>query len=104
VLISGILPSNRNGDGGRRCHCIAWQNPHMRIGWLDNFERAMSLRNCPHLPTTQGQYACADFGDFAKQRNGDSGREKDLNKAKEAYSSLKFSGSLGKNRQVKFDH
>jgi hypothetical protein len=29
-----------------------------------------------HLPTTQ--CACADFGDFAKQRNGDSSREKDL--------------------------
>jgi hypothetical protein len=44
---------------GRRCHWVAWQNPrnlHMRNGWLvneDNFERETSLRNCPHLPTTQ---------------------------------------------------
>jgi hypothetical protein len=52
----------------------------MRIGWLvnknHNFEKAMSLRNGSHLPTTQ--CACADFGDFAKQRNGCRGREKDL--------------------------
>jgi hypothetical protein len=34
----------------------------------------MSLRNGPHLPTTQS--ACAEFYDFARQRNG--GREKDL--------------------------
>jgi hypothetical protein len=57
-------------------HCVAWQNPrnpHMRIGW---FERALSLRNGSHLPTTQ--CACAEFEDFAKQRNGCSGREKDL--------------------------
>jgi hypothetical protein len=31
--------------------------------------------HCPHLPTTQ--CTCADFGDFAKQRNGSGGREKD---------------------------
>jgi hypothetical protein len=52
----------------------------MRFGWLineDNFERAMSLRNGPHLPTTT-QCACADFGDFAKQRNCGGAREKDL--------------------------
>jgi hypothetical protein len=61
----------------------AWQhprNPHMRIGWLvneDNFERAMSLRNGSHLPTTT-QCARAEFEDFAKQRNGGGGREKDL--------------------------
>jgi hypothetical protein len=30
----------------------------------------------PHLPTTQ--CACPDFGDFAKQRNGDGDCEKDL--------------------------
>jgi hypothetical protein len=36
----------------------------------------MSLRNGSHLPTTQ--CACADFVDFAKQRNGGRGREKDL--------------------------
>jgi hypothetical protein len=30
----------------------------------------------PHLPTTQ--CACAEFEDFAKQRNGCSGREKHL--------------------------
>jgi hypothetical protein len=42
----------------------------------DNFETAMSLRNGPHLPTTQ--CACAEFKDFAKQRNGGGGREKDL--------------------------
>jgi hypothetical protein len=51
----------------------------MRIGWLANenhFERAMSLRNGSHLPTTQ--CACADFVDFAMQRNGGRVREKDL--------------------------
>jgi hypothetical protein len=32
--------------------------------------------NVLHLPVTQ--CACADFGDFAKQRNGGSGRENDL--------------------------
>jgi hypothetical protein len=61
---------------GRRGHCVAWQNPrnpHRRIGWLVN---EMSLRNGSHLSTTQ--WACADFGDFAKQHNGRSGREKDL--------------------------
>jgi hypothetical protein len=50
----------------------------MGIGWLVNenhFEREMSLRNGAHLPTTQ--CACADFMDFAMQRNG-GGREKDL--------------------------
>jgi hypothetical protein len=36
----------------------------------------MPFRNCPHLPTTQ--CACAEIEDFAKQRNGGSGREKDL--------------------------
>jgi hypothetical protein len=36
----------------------------------------MSLQNGLHLPTTQ--CACAEFEDFAKQRNGGSGREKDL--------------------------
>jgi hypothetical protein len=41
-----------------------------------HFERAMSLRNGSHLPTTQ--CACADFVDFATQRNGGGGREKDL--------------------------
>jgi hypothetical protein len=51
----------------------------MRIGWLvnnDHFMTTSPFRNCPHLPTTQ--CACADFGDFAKQRNGGGGREKDL--------------------------
>jgi hypothetical protein len=43
----------------------------------DNFERALLLRNAPHLPTTQCA-ACAKFEDFAKQRNGGGGREKDL--------------------------
>jgi hypothetical protein len=67
---------------GCRRHCVAWQNPrnpHMRIGWLvneDNLDRALSLRNGSHLPTTQ--CACMEFGDFAKQRNGGGGREKDL--------------------------
>jgi hypothetical protein len=32
------------------------------------------FRNDSDLPTTQ----CADFGDFAMQRNGGGGREKDL--------------------------
>jgi hypothetical protein len=45
----------------------------------DNFETALSLRNGPHLTTTQ--CACAEFEDFAKQRNGGGGggcgREKD---------------------------
>jgi hypothetical protein len=36
----------------------------------------MSLRNGSHLPTTQ--CACAKFVDFATQRNGGGGREKDL--------------------------
>jgi hypothetical protein len=36
---------------------------------------AMSLRNGSHLPTTQ--CACADFVNFATQRNGGRGREKD---------------------------
>jgi hypothetical protein len=52
----------------------------MRIGWLvneDNFERALSLRNGHHLPTTQ--CAFAEFEDFSKQRNGGGGgREDDL--------------------------
>jgi hypothetical protein len=53
----------------------------MRIVWLVNenhFERAMSLRNGSHLPTTQ--CAWADFVDFATQRNGGGGggRENDL--------------------------
>jgi hypothetical protein len=39
-------------------------------------ERAMSLWNGSHLPTTQ--CACADFVDFTTQRNGRRGREKDL--------------------------
>jgi hypothetical protein len=42
----------------------------------DNFERAMSLRNGSHLPTTH--CTCAEFEDFAKQCNGGGGREKDL--------------------------
>jgi hypothetical protein len=37
---------------------------------------ALSLRNGPHLPTTQ--CAFAEFEDFAKQCNGGGGREKDL--------------------------
>jgi hypothetical protein len=41
----------------------------------NHFERVMSLRNGSLLPTTQ--CACADFVDFATQRNG-GGREKDL--------------------------
>jgi hypothetical protein len=68
---------------GRRRHCVTKQNPrnpHMRIGWLvnaDNFKTAMSLRKDLHLPTRQ--CACAEFEDFAKQRNGGGGRrEKDL--------------------------
>jgi hypothetical protein len=50
----------------------------MRIGWLVNeghFVTTSPFRNSPYLPTTQ--CACADFGDFAKQRNGGGGREKD---------------------------
>jgi hypothetical protein len=75
-VISGAHP------GSGESHCVAWQNsrnPHMCIGCLvneANFERALSLRNGPHLPTTQ--CACAEFEDFAKQRNGGGGREKDL--------------------------
>jgi hypothetical protein len=45
------------------------------VGKCDNLERVLSLRNVLHLPTTQ--CACADFGDFAKQRNGGGSREKD---------------------------
>jgi hypothetical protein len=41
------------------------------------FTGVKALRNGSHLPTTQ--CACADFGDFAKQRNGGGGgREKYL--------------------------
>jgi hypothetical protein len=43
---------------------------HWVVGKCDNLERALSLRNVLHLPTTK----CA----CAKQRNGSSGREKDL--------------------------
>jgi hypothetical protein len=53
----------------------------MRIGWLaneDNFERALSLRNSPHLPTTHAMRMCGIREDFAKQRNGGGSREKDL--------------------------
>jgi hypothetical protein len=49
----------------------------MRIGRLvneDHFVTTLPFRNYLHLPTTQ--CACADFGDFAKQRNGSGGREK----------------------------
>jgi hypothetical protein len=41
-----------------------------------DFERAMSLRNGPHLPTTQ--CACAELKDFAKQCSGSGSREKVL--------------------------
>jgi hypothetical protein len=50
-----------------------------RIGWLvneDHFVTTSPFRTGSHLPTTQCE--CADFGDFAKQRNGDGGHEKDL--------------------------
>jgi hypothetical protein len=92
-----------HGSGG---HYVAWQNPrnpHMRIGWLVNenhFERAMHI----YLPTSSvglrrgslveqsktrnghgsGTQIEGDvvtkwlFLDFATQRNGRSGREKDL--------------------------
>jgi hypothetical protein len=49
----------------------------MQIGWLVNaehFRNGHALSKLSHLPTTQ--CACADFWDFAKQRNG-GGREKD---------------------------
>jgi hypothetical protein len=46
------------------------------VGKCHNLERALSLQNVLHLPTTQ--CACADFCNFAKQRNGGSGHEKDL--------------------------
>jgi hypothetical protein len=49
---------------------------HWVVGKCDNLERAMSLQNVLHLPTTQ--CTCADFWDFAKQRNGGGSREKDL--------------------------
>jgi hypothetical protein len=52
---------------------------NMRIGWLVNenhYERAMSLRNGSHFPTTQ--CTCVDFEDFAAQCNGGSNRETDL--------------------------
>jgi hypothetical protein len=60
-----------------RCLAKSLKSTH-RIGWLvneDNFERVMSLRNGSHLPTTQ--CACVEFEDFAKQRNGGGGHEKD---------------------------
>jgi hypothetical protein len=45
------------------------------VGKCDNLERALSLRNVLHLPTTQ--CACEDFWNFAKQRNGGGSREQD---------------------------
>jgi hypothetical protein len=63
-----------------RCLAKSPKSAHAHyIGWLvneDNFERALSLQNGPHLPTTQ--CACADFEYFAEKRNGGGGREKDL--------------------------
>jgi hypothetical protein len=41
-----------------------------------HFVTTSPFRNGSHLPTTQ--CACADFVDFATQRNGGGGREKDL--------------------------
>jgi hypothetical protein len=49
---------------------------HWVVGNEDHFVTTTPFRNCPHLPTTQ--CACANFWDFAKQRNGGGGREKDL--------------------------
>jgi hypothetical protein len=51
----------------------------IRIGWLVNenhFVMTSPFRNGSHLPTTQ--CACANFVDFATQRNGHRCREKDL--------------------------
>jgi hypothetical protein len=53
-------------------------------------------RNGSHLPTTQ--CACADFGDFAKQRNGCGGREKDL--LRHSINHLKTEGILRKLQKV----
>jgi hypothetical protein len=47
---------------------------HWVVGKCDNLKRALSLRKCSAFTN----HPCADFGDFAKQRNGSSGREKDL--------------------------
>jgi hypothetical protein len=61
-----------------RCLAKSLNSAHA-IGWLvneDHFVTTTPCRNCPHLPTTQ--CTCADFGDFAKERNGGGGREKDL--------------------------
>jgi hypothetical protein len=64
------------------------KSAHAHCDWLvgkcDNLERALSLQNVLHLPTTQ--CACADFRDFAKQRNGSDSREKDLYHIKRALS------------------
>jgi hypothetical protein len=49
---------------------------HWVVGKSVHLERALSLRNVLHLPTTQ--CACGDFGDFAEQRNGGGSSEKDL--------------------------
>jgi hypothetical protein len=57
---------------------------HALGGWYDNhFEKAQGQGDADvvtkygsHLPTTQ--CACANFLDFATQRNGRRGREKDL--------------------------
>jgi hypothetical protein len=49
---------------------------HWVVGKCRTFRNDRALSKLSHLPTTQ--CACADFWDFAKQRNGGGGREKDL--------------------------
>jgi hypothetical protein len=66
ALLSKILEINQP-----MCMPIHW-------GWLvnaDHFITTLPFRNGLHLPTTQ--CACAELSDFAKQRNGSGGREKD---------------------------
>jgi hypothetical protein len=55
------------------CGFLGLENPLDRRVWFSYF---LSLRNGSHLPTTQ--CACANFVDFATQRNGRRGRENDL--------------------------
>jgi hypothetical protein len=54
--------------------------------------RNNALFKLSHLPTTQCE--CVDFRDFAKQRNGGGGREKNLLSDNKEYQSLGYSPHL----------
>jgi hypothetical protein len=61
-------------------HCLAKSlkstHVHWVVGKCRTFRNDNALSKLSHLSTSQ--CACADFGDFAKQRNGGGSREKDL--------------------------